>query len=87
MQFWKYTVGSALGIMPGVCLYVMIGRLASSIAQVSTGNMDEMNNPVLLFTTVGVPIVILVILIVVLTRFECQKPSACKRIWRCALVA
>ena len=68
LQFWKYTVGSALGIIPGVCLFVMIGRLAGGIAQASSGSMDEMQNPALLFTTVGISIVILVILVVVLTR-------------------
>lgn len=73
LQFWKYTIGSALGIIPGVCLYVSIGRLAGDIAQVSSGNMDD-NNPVILFTTVGISILILVILVAVLTRFEAHKP-------------
>lgn len=69
MQLWQYTIGSAIGILPGVCLFVMIGRLASSIAEVSSGGMSEASNPVIVFTTVGISIVVLLILVVVLTRY------------------
>lgn len=69
MQLWAYSVGSALGIMPGVALFVMIGKLASSIAEVSSGNMSEASNPVIVFLTVGVSIVVLLVLVVLLTRY------------------
>lgn len=69
MQFSKYAIGSAIGILPGVALYVAIGRLASSIAEVSSGEMQQSSNPVIVFVTVGVSIVILVILVVLLTRY------------------
>lgn len=69
VQLWKYSIGSAIGILPGVCLYVMIGRLASSIAEVSSGEMRETSNPTLVFTTVGISIVVLLILVVLLTRY------------------
>lgn len=72
VQFWKYAVGSAIGILPGVCLYVMLGSLAGGIAMASAGEMDEMSHPILLFTTVGVSIVILIILIAVPTRCDTQ---------------
>lgn len=47
----------------------MIGRLASSIAEVSSGEMRETSNPTLVFTTVGISIVVLLILVVLLTRY------------------
>lgn len=69
VQLWQYTLGSALGILPGVALFVMVGRLASSIAEVSSGGMNEASNPIIVFTTVGISIVVLLILVVLLTRY------------------
>ena len=69
MTLWQYTLGSAIGILPGVCLFVLIGELAGSIADVSSGGMSEASSPAVVFATVGVSIVVLVILVVVLTRY------------------
>lgn len=69
LTLWQYTIGSAIGILPGVCLFVLIGHLAGSIADVSSGGMSEASSPAVVFATVGVSIVVLVILVVVLTRY------------------
>ena len=67
VQFWQYTLGSAIGIVPGVCLYTMIGRLASSIAEVVNGDVDT--NPVILIVSIVVSIIVLVVVVVLLTRY------------------
>lgn len=67
LQFWQYTIGSAIGIIPGVCLYTMIGRLASSIAEVVNGNVET--NPVVLIVSIVVSILVLVVVVVLLTRY------------------
>lgn len=67
MQFKEYTIGSAVGILPGVCLYVAIGTLASNIVEVVNG--DVSTEPWILILTGCVSIVFLVIVVVILTRY------------------
>eukprot|EP00892_Ulva_mutabilis_P011940 jgi/Ulvmu1/9118/UM005_0213.1 len=76
LGFKEYTIGSAIGILPGVCLYVAIGRLASSIAQVVNGDVDT--DPRILIVSVAVSIVFLVIVVVILTRYA--KKSLAQKI-------
>ena len=67
LQFKEYTIGSAIGILPGVCLFVAVGRLASSIAQVVNGDVDT--DPRILIATVAVSIVVLLVVVIILTRY------------------
>lgn len=67
MQFKEYTIGSAVGILPGVCLYVAIGHLASSITQVVNGDVDT--EPWVLILSVSISIVFLLVVVVILTRY------------------
>jgi hypothetical protein len=67
LQFWNYTVGSAIGIIPGVLLYTLIGRLASSIAEVANGSVKT--NPVVLIVSVVISIIVLSVVVVLLTRY------------------
>lgn len=75
VQFKEYTIGSAVGILPGVCLYVAIGRLASSIAEVVNGDVDT--EPWVLILSVCISIVFLVIVVAILTRYA-KKALAAK---------
>ena len=76
LTLWQYTLGSAIGILPGVCLFVLIGHLAGSIADVSSGGMSEASSPAVVFTTVGVSIVVMLILVVLLTRYAKKALAA-----------
>jgi hypothetical protein len=67
LQFWNYTVGSAIGIIPGVLLYTLIGRLASSIAEVANGSVKT--NPVVLIISIVISVIVLTIVVVLLTRY------------------
>ena len=67
MQFFSYTVGSAIGILPGTVLFVLLGTLASSITEVINGDLDT--SPAVLFSTIAVSIVVMVIVVVLLTRY------------------
>ena len=67
MQFFSYTVGSAIGILPGTVLFVLLGTLASSITEVINGDLDT--SPAVLFSTIAVSIVVMIIVVVLLTRY------------------
>jgi len=76
VQFKEYTIGSAVGILPGVCLYVAIGALANNIAQVVNGDVDTA--PWILILTGCISIIFLVIVVVILTRYA--KKALAERI-------
>jgi hypothetical protein len=67
MQFWDYTIASAVGIIPGVCLFTLIGRLASSTAEVVNG--DVKTSPGILIGSIVISIVFMLVVVVLLTRY------------------
>lgn len=68
VRFWDYTIASAIAILPGTFLYVYLGSLAKSIADLTSGKATK-------GTTIWVAIAtgVIIVVVVVVTTYYAKR--------------
>lgn len=72
LQFWHYTIASAVAIIPGTVLYVYLGSLVSNISDLTSGEATK-GTTLWVAIASGVIIIVVVVLITIYAKRAIAK--------------